>query len=76
MRSAFDKAKRKLFIGSRERDKGVHAGSEEEHEKLKKEEDDDDEAETQTRKEEYERLGLGDKIKFGQPGGMQMGNRW
>jgi hypothetical protein len=64
MRSALDKAKRKMSIGSK--DKDVLAGSEEEYERQKQKE-----AEKQKRKEEYARLGLSDKVKFGQ-GGMQM----
>lgn len=65
MRSAIDHAKHKLSLN---KDKRTElSGSEEEFQQAKAKEE-----EKQKRKEDYERLGLGNKVKFGQ-GGMQMG---
>lgn len=64
LRSAFSSAKARLSPSSK--GQGVLAGSEEEYQKLKAKEE-----EKQKRNEEYERLRLGDKVKFGQ-GGMNM----
>jgi len=64
MRSALDKARRKLSPSGK--DKDVLPGSEEEYEKLKKKE-----AEMQKKMELYEQYKLGSKVHFGH-GGMQM----
>lgn len=62
--SAIDKVKDKL---SGSKDKDVLPSSEAEFDRLREKE-----REKERRKQEYERLGLADKTKFGQ-GGMQMG---
>ncbi|KAF2498302.1 hypothetical protein BU16DRAFT_289471 [Lophium mytilinum] len=65
--SALDKARRKLSSSSSSKGHELPS-SEAEFERLKEKE-----KEKERRKSEYERLGLNDKVKFGQ-GGMQMGN--
>lgn len=63
---AMEKAKSKL--GRRPSDAESLASNEEEYERQKAKA-----IERQRRKEEYERLGLGDKTKFGMPGAPSSG---